>query len=75
MRERDIQDYLFMNPEVLFPGKSIQEKAREYSIQGKRIDLLFKGFTLIQKRISLRIKLQQFMLEKLEKTSLTCIFF
>ena len=41
MRESDIQDYLFMNPEVLFPGKNVQEKAREYLIHGKRIDLLF----------------------------------
>lgn len=49
MRERDLQDYLFANPEVLFPGKKIQEKAREYYIHGKRIDLLFlvEGFRYI----------------------------
>jgi RecB family endonuclease NucS len=41
MKERNIQDYLFANPEVLFPSGNITEKAREYSIQGKRIDLLF----------------------------------
>lgn len=42
MLERDIQDYLFLYPEVLFPGQVIEEKHREYFIQGKRIDLLFK---------------------------------
>jgi hypothetical protein len=41
MKERNIQDYLFSNPTVLFPSGNITEKAREYSIQGKRIDLLF----------------------------------
>jgi len=41
MKERNIQDYLFANPAVLFPSGNITEKAREYSIQGKRIDLLF----------------------------------
>src|SRR5713101_6348401 len=41
MRERDMQDYLYEHPEVLFPGRRVQEKAREYSIHGKRIDLLF----------------------------------
>ena len=41
MKERQIQDYLYENPEVLFPSGSITEKAREYSIHGKRIDLLF----------------------------------
>lgn len=41
MRERNIQDYLYANPEVLFPAGNITEKAREYSIHGKRIDLLF----------------------------------
>jgi hypothetical protein len=39
--ERDLQDYLFANPDILFPGQKIQEKAREYQIQGKRIDILF----------------------------------
>lgn len=41
MKERQIQDYLYENPEVLFPSGRITEKAREYSIHGKRIDLLF----------------------------------
>ena len=41
MKERHIQDYLYANPEVLFPTGDITEKAREYSIHGKRIDLLF----------------------------------
>lgn len=41
MKERHIQDYLYANPEVLFPSGSITERAREYSIRGKRIDLLF----------------------------------
>ena len=41
MKERNIQDYLYANPEVLFPSGDITEKAREYSIHGKRIDLLF----------------------------------
>jgi hypothetical protein len=41
MKERNIQDYLYTNPEVIFPSGDITEKAREYSIHGKRIDLLF----------------------------------
>jgi len=41
MKERQIQDYLYENPEVLFPSGNVTEKAREYSIHGKRIDLLF----------------------------------
>jgi len=41
MRERNIQDYLYANPKVLFPSGDITEKAREYSIKGKRVDLLF----------------------------------
>ena len=41
MREREMQDYLYEHPEVLFPGCRVQEKAREYTIHGKRIDLLF----------------------------------
>lgn len=42
MLERDIQEFLFHHPETLFPGQVVQEKQREFSIQGKRIDLLFK---------------------------------
>jgi RecB family endonuclease NucS len=42
MLERDLQDYLFSHPEVLFPGLQVTEKQREYSIDGKRIDLLFQ---------------------------------
>ena len=41
MKERHIQDYLYTHPEVLFPTGDITEKSREYSIHGKRIDLLF----------------------------------
>jgi hypothetical protein len=42
MLERDLQDYLYQHPDTLFPGQVVQEKQREYSIQGKRIDLLFR---------------------------------
>lgn len=42
MLERDLQNYLFQHPEVLFPERVIQEKKREFYIQGKRIDLLFQ---------------------------------
>ena len=42
MLERDLQDYLFSHPEVLFPGLQVTEKQREYCIDGKRIDLLFR---------------------------------
>lgn len=41
MKESDIQNYLYAHPEVLFPTGNITEKAKEYFIQGKRIDLLF----------------------------------
>ncbi|MCP9825859.1 endonuclease NucS domain-containing protein [Synechococcus sp. EJ6-Ellesmere] len=41
MKERDIQDYLFDNPSVLFPSQSVSEKHKEYCVHGKRIDLLF----------------------------------
>lgn len=41
MKERHIQDYLYTHPEVLFPNGNITEKSSEYSIHGKRIDLLF----------------------------------
>ncbi len=36
-----MQDYLYDHPEVLFPDRVVQEKAREYAIHGRRIDLLF----------------------------------
>lgn len=42
MTEKDIQNFLFNNPEYLFPDKKIQEKTKEYVINGKRIDLLFR---------------------------------
>ncbi len=42
MLERELQEYLFHNPDTLFPGKTVQEKAKEYNIHGKRIDLLFR---------------------------------
>lgn len=41
MKERDIQQFLFNNPQVLFSNKKIVRKEREYYINGKRIDLLF----------------------------------
>lgn len=42
MQERDLQAYLFANPDVLFPGQQIEEKSREFYIDGRRIDLLFR---------------------------------
>ncbi len=42
MLERDLQDYLFDNPDVLFPGQIISRKRREVYIEGRRIDLLFE---------------------------------
>jgi hypothetical protein len=42
MLERDLQDYLFENPDVLFPDQVIQRKRREVSVGGRRIDLLFE---------------------------------
>ncbi|GEM_PF-2255752 len=42
MLERELQDYLYEHPEILFPGEQIQEKHREFPINGRRIDLLFK---------------------------------
>jgi len=40
MTEKELQNYLYENPNVLFPGKAINEKSKEYYIRGKRIDLL-----------------------------------
>jgi len=40
--ERDLQEYLFTHPDVLFPDEVVLEKSREVSIDGKRIDLLFR---------------------------------
>lgn len=42
MLERDLHDYLYEHPEVILPDVPILEKHREYVIQGKRIDLLFR---------------------------------
>lgn len=42
MLERDLQDYLFENPDVLFPGQLITRKRREVFIEGRRVDLLFE---------------------------------
>ena len=42
MLERDLQDYLFENPDVLFPNQVIDRKRREVFIEGRRIDLLFE---------------------------------
>ena len=41
MLERDIQEYFYENPQVIFKTKEPKQKAKEYSINGKRIDLLF----------------------------------
>lgn len=41
MTEKELQNYLYENPSVLFPGKTINEKSKEYYIRGRRIDLLF----------------------------------
>lgn len=41
MKERDIQLFLYNNPQVLFPNKKIIKKDIEYQINGLRIDLLF----------------------------------
>lgn len=40
--ERDLRDYLFENPEVLFPDQVIEQKRREVYIEGRFIDLLFE---------------------------------
>lgn len=42
MLERELQEYLFANPVVLFPDEQVVEKSREVCIEGKRIDLLFR---------------------------------
>jgi Endonuclease NucS len=42
MLERDLQNYLFENPDILFPGLAIASKRREVLIGGLRIDLLFE---------------------------------
>lgn len=42
MLERDLHDYLFENPDVLFPNQVINRKRREVFIEGRRIDLLFE---------------------------------
>jgi hypothetical protein len=41
MLELDLQDYLFENPDVLFPNQTVRQKRREVYIEGRRIDLLF----------------------------------
>jgi hypothetical protein len=42
MLERDLQNFLFENPDVLFPNQTIRCKAKEVFIEGRRIDLLFE---------------------------------
>jgi hypothetical protein len=42
MLERDLQTYLFENPDILFPGQTIVNKQREVFIGGLRIDLLYE---------------------------------
>lgn len=41
MKERDLQEYPYNNPEVLFPDGAVAKETKEYSIRGQRIDLLF----------------------------------
>ena len=41
MKEKLMQDYIFSNPEYLFPGKTISKQQKEHYIEGKRIDLFF----------------------------------
>jgi hypothetical protein len=40
--ERDLQNYLYEHPDVLFPDVHVDERFREYHIDGKRIDLMFR---------------------------------
>lgn len=40
--ERDLRDYLFENPDVLFPTEPIEQKRKEVYIEGRFIDLLFE---------------------------------
>jgi hypothetical protein len=40
--ERDLKDYLFDNPEILFPNQVIASKRKEVCIEGRFIDLLFE---------------------------------
>ncbi|MGB7191211.1 MAG: endonuclease NucS domain-containing protein [Acidobacteriaceae bacterium] len=42
MLEKDLQNYLFENPDILFPGLTVSEKRQEFSIEGRRIDLLYE---------------------------------
>jgi len=85
MRERDLQDYLFNNPKVLFPGKNIQEKTREYYIHGKRIDLLFvvdgfryivetKAVPIAREHIGQVVEYYGLMKEYLKETNLNYTF-
>nr|MDA3861029.1 endonuclease NucS [Melioribacteraceae bacterium] len=84
MRERDLQDYLYNNPEILFPGKNIQEKTKEYYIKGKRIDLLFvidgrryivelKAIPLEREHIGQVVEYYGLMKEYLNETNLKMI--
>src|ERR1700753_1227676 len=40
--ERNLRDYLFENPDVLFPNQIINLKRKEAHIEGRFIDLLFE---------------------------------
>ena len=42
MLERDLQTYLFENPDVLFPNQIVSQRRREVYIEGRRVDLLFE---------------------------------
>ncbi len=84
MRERDLQEYLFNHPEILFPGEIIQEKTSEYYIQGKRIDLLFvidglryivelKAVPITREHIGQVVEYYGLMKEYLKETNLKMI--
>lgn len=40
--ERDLQEYLFVHPELILPDEVIIEKSREVCVEGRRIDLLLR---------------------------------
>jgi hypothetical protein len=40
--ERDLRDFLFENPDILFPSEAIEQRRKEVYIEGRYIDLLFQ---------------------------------
>ena len=40
--ERDLRDYLYENPDILFQTEPIKQKRKEVYIEGRFIDLLFE---------------------------------